>query len=34
VVVVFAGWLLSVAAGQPPAQVLHVPGVAPSAEHI
>jgi Na+/proline symporter len=34
VVVVFAGWLLSVVAGQPPAQVLHVPGVAPSAEHI
>jgi Na+/proline symporter len=34
VVVVLAGWLLSVAAGQPPAPVLHVPGVAPRAEHI
>jgi hypothetical protein len=29
VAVVVAGWLFSIAAGEPPAPVLHVPGVTP-----
>jgi hypothetical protein len=34
VAVVIAGWLFSIVAGEPPAQVLHAAGLAPRPDHI